>query len=46
MTVAFDGDEPSVELQAHATCPETTVFTEPGNSNGWIATDYTIDVER
>ncbi|MES3518466.1 MAG: hypothetical protein PPP58_12465 [Natronomonas sp.] len=46
MTAASDGEEPPVELRAHSTCPETTVFTEPGNSDGWIATNYTIDIER
>lgn len=28
-------------------CSESrTVFTEEGNSNGWLATDMTVDVER
>lgn len=33
-------------LRAHATTPERTVFTEPDNSDGWIATDLTVAVER
>lgn len=34
------------KLRAHSTSPDRTVFTEPDNSDGWIATDYTVDVER
>lgn len=37
---------PETELSVHATSPERTVFTEPGNSEGWIATDHTVDIER
>lgn len=40
---AVDG---SVDLRAHATSPNRTVFTEPDNSDGWIATDVTVDVRR
>lgn len=36
----------AVDLRAHATSPGRTVFTEPDNSDGWIATDYTVEVER
>lgn len=39
-------DDESVGLQAHSTSPDRTVFTEPGNSDGWLATDHTVDVER
>lgn len=41
-----EADETGIRLRAHATSPRRTVFTEPGNSDGWISTDYTIDVER
>lgn len=26
--------------------PDRTVFTEEGNSDGWIATDYTVEPRR
>lgn len=39
-------DEGAAGLRVHATSPEKTVFTEPDNSEGWIATDYTVDVTR
>lgn len=26
--------------------PETTVFLESGNTDGWIASDVTVDVRR
>ncbi len=34
------------EIAALCTCPGTTVFTEEGNSDAWIATDTTVDLER
>jgi len=46
MAATSEGDERMVGLRAHSTSPERTVFTEPDNSDGWIATDYTVDVER
>lgn len=39
-----DAEEP-VGLAAHRTAPGRTVFTEPGNPDAWIATDYTIDCD-
>lgn len=33
-------------LRAHATAPGKTVFTEPDNTDGWIATDLTVSVRR
>ena len=33
-------------VTAHCCTPERTVFTEEGNSDGWIATDLTLDLER
>lgn len=41
-----DEDVPEMELSVHATSPDRTVFTDPDNSEGWIATDYTVDIER
>lgn len=46
MEIPSEGDELMVALRAHATSPEKTVFTEPDNSDGWIATDVTVDLER
>jgi hypothetical protein len=46
MAAPPEEDETTVRLRAHAASPEKTVFTEPDNSDGWIATDYTVDVER
>jgi len=41
-----DGDAnegaPAVELASHCTSPDRTVFTEPGNHEAWISTDYTV----
>lgn len=33
-------------VTAHCCNPERTVFTENGNSDGWIATDLTVELER
>lgn len=33
-------------VRVHATSPGRTVFTEDGNSDGWIATDLTVDLDR
>lgn len=33
-------------VTAHESSPERTVFTERGNSDGWIATDLVIQPER
>lgn len=46
MAASRDGDEGDVGLRAHSTSPGRTVFTEPDNCDGWIATDLTVDVER
>jgi hypothetical protein len=45
MPVTTDADEP-IGLRVHATSPNRSVFTEPDNSDGWIATDVTVDVRR
>lgn len=33
-------------VTSHRTCPERFVFTEEDNSDGWIATDHVVDLER
>ncbi|WP_435194641.1 hypothetical protein [Natronomonas sp. EA1] len=33
-------------LACYRTCPEKSVFTEPGNVDGWISTDTTVELER
>lgn len=40
-----DGDQES-RVTAHRCNAERTVFTERENSDGWIATDITVDIER
>lgn len=39
-------DESDVAVSACETRPGRVVFTEEGNSDGWIATDLTVEVER
>jgi hypothetical protein len=46
MAATPDEEQAAVGLRVHSTSPEKTVFTEPDNSDGWIATDYTVAVER
>lgn len=46
MAALPEDEVPEVGLKAHCTSPDRTVFTEPENNDGWIATDYTVDVER
>jgi hypothetical protein len=36
----------STLVAAHETCPGRTVFTDSENSDAWIATDLTVDLER
>ncbi|WP_200840198.1 hypothetical protein [Halorubrum sp. JWXQ-INN 858] len=44
------GPEASVNdlpiVAASHTSPDRTVFTEQGNTEAWIATDLTVDLER
>jgi len=42
--IAADEDRPVVT--AHESGDERTVFTEDGNNDGWIATDFTVDCWR
>jgi hypothetical protein len=37
-------DRPTVA--ASRTSPERTVFTEQGNTDAWISTDLTVELER
>ena len=41
-----DDDESGVAVTAHSTSTNRTVFVEPGNTEAWIATDVTADLER
>ena len=34
------------EISLCESCPGTSVFLESGNTDGWIASDVTIDVTR
>ena len=38
--------ESSPEVSAHRSDTERTVFTEAGNTDGWIATDITVEPSR
>lgn len=52
VTDAHDADlndeheEPAALVSALRTSPERTVFTEDGNSDGWIATDLVVEPRR
>lgn len=35
-----------LRVRALRSSPNRTVFTEDDNSDGWISTDLTVDVER
>ena len=41
-----EGDEPEVGVFACETSPGRVVFTEDDNTDAWIATDLTVEVER
>lgn len=34
------------EISSCRSSPEKMVFIESGNTDGWIASDYTVDVRR
>ena len=40
-----DGEE-SPGVTAHICSPERTVFTEEGNTDAWISTDTTVELDR
>jgi hypothetical protein len=49
MTDARDPEratEDDRRVVAHASRPDRTVFTEEGNTDGWIASDLVMTVER
>jgi hypothetical protein len=39
-------DRAELTVTAHQSSPERVVFTEQGNTDGWIATDQTITLTR
>lgn len=43
---AVENADDQTTVTAHCCTPERTVFTEEGNSDGWIATDLTVDLQR
>jgi hypothetical protein len=43
---AGHSDGPEADVTAHSTSDDRTVFTEAGNTDAWIATDHTVDLER
>lgn len=45
--VEFEAEAPGREgaVRIHETRPGRRVFTEDGNTDGWIATDVAVDVE-
>lgn len=42
---ADEPDAPTAVVTSHETRPGNVVFTERDNSDGWIATDLTVDLE-
>lgn len=44
---AGEADDPDrISVSVHCTNPDRTVFIEQGNSDGWIATDFTVDLDQ
>jgi hypothetical protein len=42
-----DADHPETPaVSVCESCPDTSVFIEAENADGWIASDVTVDVER
>ena len=41
-----DGADDTPHVSVCNATPERTVFTEDGNEDGWIATDYSVSVPR
>lgn len=46
MTISTDSDanDNPPTINSHETTPERIVFTETGNTDGWIATDLTLPI--
>lgn len=38
--------ESECSVTAHESSPDRVVFTEVGNTDGWIATDHTVELTR
>lgn len=44
---ADEANDPArIPVSTHCTNPGRTVFIEEGNSDGWIATDLTVELDR
>ncbi|MFC7073605.1 hypothetical protein ACFQJ7_15615 [Halovenus rubra] len=41
-----DPQDEENSVSVHQSSPDRTVFTEDGNTDGWIATDLTVSLER
>lgn len=39
-------EESATPITAHRSSPDRVVFTERDNTDGWIATDLTVELER
>lgn len=39
-------EETTAPISAHRSSPDRMVFTERDNTDGWIATDLTVELER
>jgi sugar/nucleoside kinase (ribokinase family) len=44
--VRDEDSAPARTVSIHSTNPERSVFIEEGNTDGWISTDVTVDLER
>ena len=41
-----DPADPERPVTAHRSRPDRTVFVEENNKDGWISTDYTVELTR
>ncbi|MFB6298223.1 MAG: hypothetical protein ABEH56_06855 [Salinirussus sp.] len=41
-----DDESRRATVTAHESSPGRVVFTETENSEGWIATDYVVEIDR
>lgn len=44
--IATDVDEPRATVSVHRSSPDRVVFTEENNTDGWIATDLVVELDR
>lgn len=44
-SVENEPDDPASIVTSHETRPGKVVFTERDNTNGWIATDVTVELD-